>query len=46
MVMQPVVNAGQSPSHGKRLEQIERIVSSPVLQNSEALCTLLKFLPR
>jgi hypothetical protein len=46
MVMQPVVNAGQSPSHGKRLEQIERIVSSPVLQNSEALCTLLKFLAR
>jgi hypothetical protein len=44
--MQPVVNAGQSPSHGKRLEQIERIVSSPVLQNSEALCTLLKFLAR
>ena len=44
--MQPVVNAGQSPSHGNRLEQIERIVSSPVLQNSEALCTLLKFLAR
>ena len=44
--MQPVVNAGQSPSHGKRLEQIERIVSSPALQNSEALCTLLKFLAR
>jgi hypothetical protein len=44
--MQPVVNAGQSPSHAKRLEQIERIVNSPVLQNSEALCTLLKFLSR
>jgi hypothetical protein len=44
--MQPVVNVGQSPSHDKRLEQIERIVSSPVLQNSEALCTLLKFLAR
>ena len=44
--MQPVVNAGQSPSHGKRLEQVERIVTSPVLQNSEALCTLLKFLAR
>ena len=46
MVMQPVVNAGQSPSNTKRLEQIERIVNSPVLQNSEALCTLLKFLAR
>ena len=44
--MQPVANAGQSPSQDKRLEQIERIVSSPVLQNSEALCTLLKFLAR
>ena len=44
--MQPVVNAGQSPSNTKRLEQIERIVNSPVLQSSEALCTLLKFLLR
>ena len=46
MVMQPVVNAGQSPSNTKRLEQIDRIVNSSVLQNSEALCTLLKFLAR
>jgi hypothetical protein len=44
--MQPVVSAGQPPSNTKRLEQIERIVNSPVLQNSEALCTLLKFLAR
>ena len=44
--MQPVVNAGQSPSNTKRLEQIDRIVNSSVLQNSEALCTLLKFLAR
>jgi hypothetical protein len=46
MVMHPVISAGQPPSNSKRLEQIERIVSSPVLQNSEALCTLLKFLAR
>ena len=44
--MHPVISAGQQSSNGKRLEQIERIVNSPVLQNSEALCTLLKFLAR
>jgi hypothetical protein len=44
--MEPVVKVGQSPTHDKRLEQIERIVNSPVLQSSEALCTLLKFLVR
>ena len=46
VVMHPVISAGQQSSNGKRLEQIERIVNSPVLQNSEALCTLLKFLAR
>jgi hypothetical protein len=46
MVMHPVISAGQPPSNAKRLEQIERIVNSSVLQNSEALCTLLKFLAR
>src|ERR1019366_9542134 len=45
-VLANAVDAGSSPSHGKRLEQIERIVSSPVLQNSEALCALPKFLLR
>jgi hypothetical protein len=46
VVMHPVISAGQQSSNGKRLEQIERVVNSPVLQNSEALCTLLKFLAR
>ena len=46
MVMHPVVSAGQPPPNTKRLEQVERLVNSPVLQNSEALCTLLKFLAR
>jgi hypothetical protein len=31
-------------SADKRLEQISRVVRSPVLQGSEALCSLLKFL--
>ena len=31
-------------SADKRLEQINRVVSSPVLQGSETLCSLLKFL--
>lgn len=33
-------------SADKRQEQINRVVSSPVLQSSEALCSLLKFLAR
>src|SRR5579872_485874 len=38
---------GDDPlSSAKRLEQIDRIVNSRVLQNSEALCNLLKFLGR
>jgi len=44
------ISAGiQTPSvdsADKRLEQINRVVSSPVLQGSEALCNLLKFLAR
>jgi hypothetical protein len=46
MVMHPVISAGQPLPNTKRLEQVERIVNSSVLQNSEALCTLLKFLAR
>lgn len=30
----------------KRLEQVDRIVSSPVLQSSESLCNLLRYLVR
>ncbi|HLK67484.1 MAG TPA: hypothetical protein VKU19_28805 [Bryobacteraceae bacterium] len=44
--MHPVPNAGRLLSSSRRLEQIDRIVSSPVLQNSQALCNLLKFLAR
>lgn len=39
-------NAGQPLSAEKRLAQVDRIIHSPVLQNSESLCNLLKFLAR
>ena len=44
--MQAAANAGPHPPGDRRLEQVARIVSNPVLQNSESLCNLLKYLAR
>ena len=44
--MQPAPNGGRLLSSVRRLEQVDRIVASPTLQNSQALCNLLKFLAR
>src|ERR1700753_2456580 len=44
--MQTAPNAGHTLSSSRRVEQIERIVSSSVLQNSQSLRNLLKYLAR
>jgi hypothetical protein len=44
--MHSAPNDGRLLSPDKRLEQVDRIVSSPVLQHSQTLCNLLKFLSR
>src|ERR1700761_4818256 len=44
--MPATANAGSPLSADQRFAQIDRIVRSAVLQNSESLCNLLKYLGR